>query len=115
MKWKVLTSNDQLDQIISQSFDTPQIIFKHSTSCSISSMAKMRFESNASQILSGPDYYFLDLLSYRSVSNSIAEKLNVQHESPQIIILYKGKVAFDASHFDITAEAVAEKINYLYA
>ena len=105
IKWQVVERLEQLDDIQSDSFNSTQAIFKHSTTCPISHMAKSRLE-NAWNI-EGVAPYYLDLKSYREISNAIAEKWNVQHESPQIIIIRGGKAVFDESHLDISVEAIA--------
>lgn len=110
MNWLPLSDIDQLKDIITMSSTNPIAIFKHSTSCSISNMAKLRLES--SWDLNNIKIYYLDLLSYRSVSNAIASDLQVHHESPQIILIHKGEVIYDASHFDISVDEIKETVNY---
>ena len=73
-------------------------------------MAKMRLESKWA--LNHVDAHFLDLLSYRSISNYIAESLEVHHESPQLLLLKNGDVIHDASHLDISVDEIKESINY---
>jgi len=75
------------------------VIFKHSTTCGISAAAKSRLEEDylADQV----DIHYLDLLSFRSVSNLVAEELAVFHQSPQVIIINKGEVVNYESHFAI--------------
>ena len=104
MDWKKLTSEQIFSEILNDTAnqDVSYLIFKHSTSCSISAMALNRLERNwaASEVpLLVP--YYLDLLSYRSVSNKIAQDLNVIHQSPQVLVIRNGKAIFDASHMDI--------------
>ncbi len=101
MNWHYLESIEELDEIIQASFVSPQLIFKHSTRCSISSMAKNRLEMNWTFIDGILKPYYLDLLKHRSVSNEIAEQLSVPHESPQILILKNGLCIYTASHSDI--------------
>ena len=84
MNWIPLNSVEQLDLIHEASFVKPQVIFKHSTTCSISNMAFARFERSAAP--DTIDFYYLDLLNFRAISNSIAEKFKVHHESPQVIL-----------------------------
>ena len=70
MNWNPITSIDQLEQIKQQSFQTPQVIFKHSTRCSISSIVLNRLERS-----SAPEqvqFHYLDLLAYRPISDQIA-------------------------------------------
>lgn len=99
MHWNPLEDIKQLDLIDEASAITPILIFKHSTRCSISSTALNRLERNwkpeDSKMLQP---YFLDLLSYRSISNAIADRYAIAHESPQIIIIENGKAIYHASH-----------------
>lgn len=106
--WSQLTSNEELDQIIADSGNN--IIFKHSTRCSISSMALSRFESSWEK-REDVKVWYLDLLAYRNISNAIAEKLNVQHQSPQAIALKNGEVVAHSSHGDIDAIKLSEELN----
>jgi bacillithiol system protein YtxJ len=85
MNWIELKSEDQLNQIIEQSKIKPQVIFKHSTRCSISSMAKGRLERSFAP--ENADFYFLDLIAHRNISNKISSLFNIFHESPQILII----------------------------
>ncbi len=93
MNWESLSSEQQFLDISEQ--QPLFAVFKHSTRCSVSSMAKSRLERNWN--LDFPVLY-LDVLQYRSVSNLIASKSGVQHQSPQLIVFQNGKVIYDASH-----------------
>lgn len=108
INWKNLESATTLDSIIEDSFNAPQVIFKHSTSCPISGMAKRRLEDGWDIELSP---YFLDLLSYRSISNAIEDKLSVRHESPQIILIKDGKEIYNESHLDISASSLQNSLD----
>jgi bacillithiol system protein YtxJ len=111
MNWHPLTSVEQLDEILEESKHTPVVIFKHSTSCSISSTAKSRLERQ--WIGAGLDHvkpYYLDLLRYRPVSNEVAELLQVQHESPQLLLVQDGVCTYDVSHLGINADALRKQI-----
>ena len=103
IEWRQLTEMDQLDTIVSTSADKIVLIFKHSTRCSISRFALKQFESefNFQDKIST---YFLDLLNNRDISNEIAFRFNVQHQSPQVLLIKNGVVVYDASHSDIEAE-----------
>ena len=109
MQWKNITDLEQISQIKQQTGYS--LIFKHSTRCSVSSMAKRRFELDWSVIPEDTNLYFLDLISYRAISAQIAETFQVHHESPQILLIKNGECVLDASHSDISAEEVAEVIN----
>lgn len=105
--WLVLDSEQQLEQIAKSSEDKPNIIFKHSTTCPISSMAKMRLDDHW-DLNQDVDLYYLDLLKYRNISNKIAEKFEVVHESPQILVIKKGHCVYDVSHMDINVQEVKD-------
>lgn len=93
MKWEMLTSVHQFDDLMSSS--SPFAVFKHSTRCSVSAVAKNRIEKEWQH--SFPIYY-LDLLKHRDVSNHIASVTHVKHESPQLLVIKNAKVIYDASH-----------------
>lgn len=99
--WEVLDKIDQLDEIKKESFNQATVLFKHSVTCGISSAAKYRLESDWSNINEGIKFYYLDLLSYRPISNAIAQKFDVTHQSPQIIIIKDGQAIHDTSHHSI--------------
>ena len=108
MKWIDLTSLEQLEEIKQKSNDKAQVIFKHSTRCSISSMAKGRLER--SQIPREADFYHLDLIRHRDISAKIAQDFNVHHESPQILVIKKGECIYDDSHYSINMEDIEAQI-----
>jgi bacillithiol system protein YtxJ len=104
--WIELTSSEQLNEAIEASIDHPVVLFKHSTRCSISSMAKSRFESNWNTDLSNVSIYYLDLIAYRNISNEIAELTGIEHQSPQAIVLKNKEVIYDATHSEISAKEI---------
>lgn len=108
MNWIPIKSVDQIDDIIARSADVPCIIFKHSTSCSISSMAKFRLEGDWNFSNEEMEAYYLDLLANRSISSFIADKFSVHHESPQVLLIKDGACKYDASHLDITVSELKE-------
>lgn len=107
--WQLLNSVAQLDDLVEESNEKPIVIFKHSTRCSISRMALKQFEKSFN-IQDKVTPYFLDLIKYREVSNEIASRFNVYHQSPQIILIQKGKSIYNASHNDIDADVLGSKI-----
>ncbi|OXA91201.1 bacillithiol system redox-active protein YtxJ [Flavobacterium hercynium] len=109
VNWIALTNLEQLDNIAAVSAVKPVVIFKHSTRCSISRMALKQFEREYS-LDETVDAFFLDLIAHRDVSNEIASRFNVYHESPQLILIKEGKAVYDVSHSDIDAEALKSKI-----
>ncbi len=106
MNWIPLTSEDQLTTILEKSSLVPQVIFKHSTRCSISSMVLNRLERGEAP--ASVDFYYLDLLAYRSVSNKIADDFHVTHESPQVLVIRNGECVYDESQMGITMDELVE-------
>lgn len=106
MNWEQLTDLQQLEQLKEASFQAPVLFFKHSTRCSISVMALSRFERAWGNELVNP--YFLDLLNYREVSNEIAKMFEVEHQSPQVLLIKDGVCIHTASHNAIDAKAINE-------
>lgn len=110
INWKTLTSEQDLEQLIERSKTVPCVIFKHSTRCSISSMAKNRLESSWDMEEEKVEIYYLDLIQYRSVSNKIAEVFGVQHASPQALFIKDGKSLYDSSHSAISTADIRELV-----
>lgn len=107
--WHALTQLKQLDDIEEESTEKTIAIFKHSTRCGISRMVLKNFESDfTGEEEKGFKLYFLDLLSNREISNEIANRYGVQHESPQLIIIKDKKVVHHSSHQSIQAQKVKE-------
>lgn len=98
VKWNYLTSEGDLEDAIKRSHEVPVAIFKHSTRCFISQSVLRSFENDAADYQGPAELYFLDLLSYRTLSNRIASELHVTHQSPQLIVLKDGKAVENASH-----------------
>jgi bacillithiol system protein YtxJ len=102
INWNELMDAGQLQALIRESHTQPVLIFKHSTSCSISKTALNRLERNWNETeMKDVKSYFLDLLSHRNISNKIAEQFLVEHQSPQVLLIRNGESVYDRSHFDI--------------
>jgi len=112
LNWILLKDLGQLNEIITISHEKPVVIFKHSTRCSVSRMALKQFENEFD--LDSLDQkvllYFLDLLEYRGISNEIAVRFNVIHQSPQLLLIQNGKSVYAVSHSDIDAEELKVKL-----
>ena len=109
INWIPLTNLGQLNEITEASLEKPLVIFKHSTRCSVSRMALKQFEKEFDSV-DEVDIYFLDLIEYRSVSNEIANRFQVVHQSPQLLLIKEGKSVYDVSHSDIDAEELKRKL-----
>lgn len=103
--WKTLETISDLDEAVSRSFQHTVLLFKHSTRCSISTTAYDRLERGWN-FSPATELYYLDLLNHRDISAAIAERFNVQHESPQILIIKNGECVFHTSHTGIRIAAI---------
>jgi bacillithiol system protein YtxJ len=101
----------QFDLLMTNSFSTPQLIFKHSTRCSISRFVLNAFIANYGYSPQDFGAWYLDLLVYRSISDRIAQRLDVVHESPQLIVIKNGKTLESASHENINNLLLSEFLN----
>lgn len=108
LQWDILQSEEDFQQAKALSNEKVVVIFKHSTRCPVSSMAKRMFENQFDYEQNEVSAYFLDLIAFRSLSNQIAQDLAVDHESPQMIVLKDGMAVYDSSHSMISAPAISK-------
>lgn len=106
MKWTSLDSANQIDTI--KNNQGYSLIFKHSTRCSISMMAKRRFEMDMEKLPANMPLYFLDLIKYRDLSGQVAQEFHVHHESPQMLLIKNGECVLDQSHGGISVDETLE-------
>jgi len=106
MNWIPLHSESQLNEIKAKSADRPQLIFKHSTRCSTSALVKGRLER--AKRPESIDFYYLDLLSFRPISNRVADLFQIDHESPQVLLIRNGECVYDESHMGITMDEIVD-------
>lgn len=107
MNWNILNDYNQVQNLVEASHLKPQAIFKHSTRCSISVMAKSRLER--SEFPEQIQFHYLDLLQYRDISNKIAEQFGVHHQSPQILLIKNGECIFEETHSAISMDEIIEQ------
>lgn len=109
MNWNTLNKPEMLAEVKEFSKTQKVLIFKHSTSCNISSTALNRLERAwKNEEMTHIKPYFLDLLRFREISNQIAQEFGITHQSPQVIIIENEKAIFDASHLDINYAELKE-------
>lgn len=108
MNWKEFTDEAGLEAIKIRSLQKPQVIFKHSTRCSISTMAKKRLEREEEP--NTVDFNYLDLIAHRNVSAKIASVFNVEHASPQVLVIKNGECIYDESHSGISMSEIIEAV-----
>lgn len=105
-----LNDTNGVSFIQAQSFQDWVVVFKHSTRCSISSMALNRFKTNLAAIEKEALVYFLDVIKFRNISNELAQVFDVEHESPQVLIIKNSECMYNASHFNINSAAIVQAI-----
>jgi len=105
-----IESKVHLEALIADSFKRPQLIFKHSTRCSISRFVLADFTAHFTYSSDEFVAHYLDLLNYREISNEIADHFEVVHQSPQLLVVKNGKVVAHASHEGINELQLSEFI-----
>ncbi len=110
LKWIKLESNAQLDEFTKESFKKPVLLFKHSTRCSISIMAKTRLDQKWDIEDDAITPVYLDLLKHRDISNKIAEDFNIIHQSPQVLLIKEGKCVYTSTHSSIDPRMIKKEL-----
>ncbi len=111
INWHPLHSEADIELIKTKSKETPCLIFKHSTRCNLSGIAKYRLESDWDFAEDRMKAYFLDLIQYKSLSNQIADTFQVFHESPQVLLIINEECVYDASHLNISIAELKEALD----
>jgi bacillithiol system protein YtxJ len=102
---------DMLEAAIAESCERPVLIFKHSRTCGISCEALDELHLHIEQDGKSAAYKMITVQHHRHVSDHVAARLGVRHETPQAILLKDGKPVWNASHFRITAQELARAIS----
>jgi bacillithiol system protein YtxJ len=101
---------EQLDRLIGESQTRPLLLFKHSHTCGTSLEALDELVAHLNQTSTGAQYAMVTVQTHRDVSNAVATRLGVRHETPQALLIRDGRVVWSASHFSVTASAVQDAI-----
>lgn len=109
--WVTIQTEEVLEDIVETSHSDWVAIFKHSTRCGISHSVLNHLIESLEKAESPIQFYYLDLIRYRNISNAISHRLDVAHQSPQLILLKDGEVKYHASHHAIQLPNVLQKIN----
>ncbi|HSK73725.1 MAG TPA: bacillithiol system redox-active protein YtxJ [Pyrinomonadaceae bacterium] len=99
-----INSTEELNEVFEESGRKPVVLFKHSLTCPIS--AGVYGEISRVEA----DIYLVVMQMARNVSNEIASRTGIRHESPQAIVLKNGEPVYHASHYDVSAEEVSSKL-----
>ncbi|MCW3081632.1 bacillithiol system redox-active protein YtxJ [Segetibacter sp.] len=108
MEFQSLQSETQLEKIAEASGST--IIFKHNTTCPISKSVKQKLEQDEDKLPVNTPVFILDLLSHRDISDAVAEKFDIPHQSPQLLVIKDGKCIYDEALYNISAEEAAQAL-----
>jgi len=111
INWHELQALADVDAVVERCKIVPCLIFKHSTRCEISAIAKYRLESEWNFGEQELEAYFLDILQFRPVSDYISEVFSVYHESPQALLMHDGTCVFDVSHLDIRVDEITQALS----
>jgi bacillithiol system protein YtxJ len=104
---------DELHRLLAESESRPVLLFKHSHTCGVSWEALDELMAHLNERRPHgflPEYAMVTVQTHRAVSNAIAQKLGVRHETPQALLVRNGRVVWSASHFRVTAAAVEDAI-----
>jgi len=112
MNWIELNSKEILEEARKTSHQEPAVLLKYSNRCSLSSLTLDRLERSwIEDEMTGIKTYFLDLIAYRGISDLVAQMFDVRHESPQVLLIYKGECIFHTSHFAVSYETIKDQID----
>ncbi len=107
-----LTDVADIDRLLADSFERPVLVLKHSRSCGTSAQAFDELQDHLSQApADGAHYAVVTVQTHRDVSQALASRLGVRHETPQALVLRNGEVAWHASHFRVTAQSIAAALD----
>lgn len=107
-----LNTLQDLDAALARSMTTPVLLFKHSTTCGLSAMAAEEVADLLTGAAIDADVYVVDVRGGRQVSNAIAERLKIRHESPQVLLVQDGVVRWHRSHASVTAASIARALQH---
>ena len=107
-----LETLDDLTAALARSTETPVLLFKHSTTCGLSAMAAQEVADLLNGAAIDADVFVVDVRGRRDVSNAIAQRLNVRHESPQVLLVQDNVVRWHRSHASVTAQAIAQALQH---
>lgn len=106
-----LTDLSALEAAIAESSDRPVLLFKHSRYCGVSAEALDELQSHIDGAPAHVAYRMITVQTHRPISDAVAQRLGLRHETPQAILLRDGKIVWNASHFRITASQLNQVLN----
>lgn len=113
MNWQMLTNREDITVLSAKSELIPQIIFKHSTRCATSSLARERLNRASKELSDKASLWYIPVIENRVISSHIAETFQVIHESPQVLLIYKNECILEQSHIGIDIAELRTTLNLL--
>lgn len=113
IEWTDIIDVSQLDSIEQESKSVPVLIFKYSTRCNLSTFMLKKFEKKFDYEEGSVKPYFLDIRAFRNISDEIAIRYGIAHQSPQIILLKDRRAVYYANHEHIKFEDFKERVGNL--
>ncbi|SDX50830.1 bacillithiol system protein YtxJ [Marininema mesophilum] len=111
MQWKEISTQDEWQEMLNRSQERPLLVMKHSTRCPVSANAWKECETYITTTShKDVDYVLVKVIESRDVSNKVAEDLNVQHKSPQTILVKNNEAVWNTSHWHITQDSLEEAL-----
>jgi bacillithiol system protein YtxJ len=107
---KAVDGLDELDRVLAASSDRPLLLFKYSATCGTSAEALDELVAHLNESKADATYAMVTVQTHRDVSNEVARRLGVRHETPQALLIRDGRVIWSASHFRVTAAALEEAL-----
>ncbi len=99
-----ITDIKTFEELLNQSRERPIVLFKHSTTCSVSASAYQEMKRFDGEVL------LVEVQNARALSCEIENRTRVAHESPQVLVLRNGQAVWNASHWKVNAEKVADAV-----
>jgi bacillithiol system protein YtxJ len=96
-----LTSSEEISEMLERSHIGPVLLYKHSISCPISGYAWYEVQDCLGLDEDAPACYRVTVQYHPDISRDIAERLEVIHHTPQVIIVRAGKASYVATHWQI--------------
>ena len=108
-QWLFLQNEQQLKELNEQSYNGKGVgIFKHSSRCLISAMARRKMEKGLANLPEDLSVYYLDIIQLRKLSQKVAEYYDIQHESPQLLLIKEGQCIYHTSHQGVSPRVLLE-------
>tara|TARA_B100001013_G_C24526434_1_gene409073 strand:+ start:290 stop:658 length:369 start_codon:yes stop_codon:yes gene_type:complete len=107
----VLDGDDEVEDVIVTSEERLVLLFKHSVTCGTSAQAYDELVDHLSTGQHTTQYVIVTVQTHRDLSDAVAARFKVRHETPQTLLIHKGQVVWEASHFSVTAETIKAAID----